>query len=184
MKIKFGTKIRVGDPCYVPGEVAEDAYAEFSAVAGIWNCDVETVPDSWGSKGNRVANVSLRAVDGGIVTSRRYFDLGVDSGQMAFESAEVQRGGEYGEEGYYGDACRVTLNEDYGLFNSAKLDGHAVFVTSSGYGDGVYRLSVGLNEAGEAVSMQMDFIEDEEEDVCDWCGESQDYCTCDEEDED
>ena len=183
MKIQFGNKIRVGDPCYEPGHVSMDAYVEFPAVAGIWDCDAEIVPDSWGSQGNRVASVSLRAVDGGIVTSRRYFDLDVDSGQMAFESVEVQRGGEYDEEGYYGDACRLTLNEDYGVFNSAKREGHAVFVTSTGYGDGCYRLSVGVNEAGEAVSLKMEFIEEDEEEVCERCGDSIDYCWCGAEDE-
>jgi hypothetical protein len=179
-QVKFGDKVRVGDPCYVPGEVSDDSYVEVPAVAGLWDCFVESLP-----KGSRIAAVVLEARASGLVASSRTFKLGVDSGQMAFESAEVERGGEHGEEGYYGDACRTTLAEDgYGVFQS---NGQNVFVTSTGYGDGDYRLVIGFNEAGQAVKMQIEFIEEDEEDeeeTCSRCGDSLDWCSCqDEEDE-
>lgn len=172
MKVKFGNKVRVGDPCYEPDKVAAGAYTEIPAVAGEWDIEVE-------DESNPIDRVFLRDCARTPVAFFGTFALGVDAGQMAFESVEVQRGGEYGEAGYYGDACRTTLTDGCGVFQSG---GHDVFVTSTGFGDGVYDLVVGFNEAGQAVSMEMRFIE-EENDVCDYCGESSEWCHCDEEDE-
>ena len=172
MQIKFGNKVRVGDPCYEPGNVSKDAYAEFPVVAGIWDCYVDGEGE--------IAAVGLKASKSDKIVSSRSFDLGVDSGQMAFEPIEVVRGGEYEEEGYYGDACRMTLAKSgHGVFQS---NGYDVFVSSTGHGDGCYRLKVDLNEAGEAVEMSMVFIEEEEE-VCERCGDAVDWCCCDDEDE-
>jgi len=172
MEVRFGDRVRVGDPCYVPGEVSKSAFAEFLAVEGVWDAYVE---DS-ATKADAVI-LSARASD--VVVSCVTFGLGVDSGQMAFESASVKRGGDFGKPGYYGDACRVTLAElGYGVF---RADGKDVFVSSTGHGDGCYTLAVGLNKEGKAVKMEIVFVEGE--DVCDWCGESQDWCRCGEDED-
>jgi hypothetical protein len=64
--------------------------------------------------------------------------------------------------------CRFTLSEDgWGVYDTG-------VVASSGYGDGVYPMTVAKNEEGKVVSIAITFIgEDDEED--EWDDEDEEF---------
>ena len=84
--------------------------------------------------------------------------VGVDSGQCgifddAVYPANEESGGNYDdEESFYGECCKLTLSNDQGGI----LKSHKGVVSSSGYGDGSYKLLCQYHE-GERVALMIDF---------------------------
>ena len=155
-----GNSLRVTDPCY-----------ELESTGGITLVNVK--PGKWFTHavivdkngwGERVASLT--------VVHESYPDyyqpgidcdskpvIAVDSGQAGFFDINKypEADGDI-QEKFYDENCRLTLSEEQGgiVFNSGA-------VTSSGYGDGLYRLYYDMNDSREIIAAEIVFIEDEDE---------------------
>lgn len=99
-------------------------------------------------------------------------DLGVDSGQFGiFDASIYDGGGDFDEPGFYKDCCDATLSKA----NCGIIQGKG-FVSSSGYGDGNYSAFALYSEEGELVSLNVVFVEEDEEDdwLDDWLDDDED----------
>ena len=170
--VKHDGKLVVADPCYVPQSLTPFLTAKVEVQPGEWDAFVELSDEGiWGTRVRRlVLSADGRDPEGsklrGELGSER---LGVDSGQMMIASAEAIANwgsGEFEEpledhagETNYSAACHVTLSDRAGVF----ADGRAV-VSSSGYGDGVYPLTLWRNDDGSVVAMDVVFFDGNDED--------------------
>lgn len=158
-EVKSG-RIGVWDPCYGHGDT-------FPAENGTWFAEVEMSHE--GNWGNRVAKLSAWK-DGcyGKTPFKRGAVAGVDSGQMGIYDIRPDVNT---DEDSYDEICNITLDkEQAGIFRDLGV------VSSSGYGDGAYRVLINQNDKGEVNHISVVFIEDEdgmedvEEDECLGCG--------------
>lgn len=135
-------KIVVGDPCY-------DTNKTFPAKEGLWEASVDKM--NCGDWGNRIGRVTVHHKDFNPALDMKVEHKGfsVDSGQ-----AGVFCGSVYDSSGpFYEDCCRETLSEEgYGFVRGG-------FVSSSGYGDGYYDMTVYLVR-GKAVCVELEFMEE------------------------
>ena len=87
--------------------------------------------------------------------------VAVDSGQCGFYEEDyynANQGGEYGDlDTFYGKACNITLSDE----QAGIIDGKG-FVSSSGWGDGMYQVFVGecafLEHEDEVVSVKIQYL--------------------------
>jgi hypothetical protein len=143
-KVSSGSLV-LGDPCYETGSCCD--ISTVPARNGVWTAKVSTCDaDGWGRRVKGVVvhkedfNPAAREMK---VEMERFF---VDSGQ-----AGVFDGGLYGGPDFYEMCCTQTLSErGFGFVEGG-------FVTSSGYGDGVYVAEI-HKIAGEAVCIEINFI--------------------------
>jgi hypothetical protein len=153
-KIKLGSEVICIDPCYDDAALG----VKLSVIPGSYYCYVSRAEDE------RIASISVRHVDhtdvaidleytpSGIDTNSY---VGVDSGQAGiidFESWQSKVGQSKDEsvtESWYRQACFHTLSRlQYGIMNDGDRnwrDAAHGFVSSSGYGDGCYRVYVAKN---------------------------------------
>ncbi len=91
------------------------------------------------------------------------FEVGVDSGQAGFFNEALYPQGEPGEymdlTTFYGRACAATNWDDGRQFGTV-AEG---VVSSSGFGDGSYTCVYAVDEAGQVVAVEIEFIADEDE---------------------
>ena len=173
-EIVSGTLV-CSDPCYSIPTWCQGIVENVKK--GTWVADVEEV-NSWG---DRIAELRIHHVDSHFLSGRfeeMPFDAGVDSGQFGFFDKDFYRNDEKAKElkkhnfgdGYdteegdewYRACCDLTLgSEQWGVLPNG-------VVSSSGYGDGSYRVYGQKNKDGEYVAFEVVFItaedEDEEED--------------------
>ena len=160
-----GNDLRVTDPCY-----------ELESTGGITLVNVKpgkwythaVIIDKQDGWGERVASLT--------VVHESYPDhyqpsidvdckpiIAVDSGQAGFfDIDKYPKADDDIKEKFYDENCRLTLSKEKGgiVFNSG-------VVTSSGYGDGCYRLyydmDSDINSNGEIIAAEIVFIEDDED---------------------
>jgi len=128
---KLGPLARITDPCYKPG-LGE----EVEVVQGTWNAAV--------SDGNSYLiawHVGVRE-DDAIWAEEHFCWAGVDSGQLSiYDASSDYSAGDFGdgENGTYGEACRITLNDPEGAGIYRAGDG---VVSRTQWGDGSYDVLV------------------------------------------
>ena len=170
-----GNDLRVTDPCYELESTG--GMTLINVKPGKWYTHAVII-DKQDSCGERVASLT--------VVHESYPDhyrpsidvdckpiIAVDSGQAGFFDINKypKENGDIREK-FYDENCRLTLSEEHGgiVFNSG-------VVTSSGYGDGCYRLyydmDSDINSNGEIIAAEIVFIEDDEDDGYD--DEDEDY---------
>lgn len=181
--IRLGSQVRVSDPCY-----GDDVWCKTQlsdVLPGNYSVIVESRDEgAWG-----VRNAHMIVTHEQYKTSRLRYEevggIGVDSGQAGifcetsyrndsisesiqtpesdFEMTPTESGDQW-----YNKMCRFTLSEDrWGVYDSG-------VVASSGYGDGMYPMTVAKNEDGKVVSIAITFIgEDEDED--EWDDEEEEF---------
>ena len=155
-------KVIVSDPCYDRGTLCAGLLENVKN--GTWNASVDVLSSSethgWGKRVGTLYAYTKHSLSSFQQHTVAKFEVGVDSGQAGiFCDSVYPHGstGEYGEDGFYGICCNLTLsNEQAGVL----LGG---VVSSSGYGDGGYTCSYLRDENGEIVSIRITFIRDEEE---------------------
>jgi len=166
IKITSG-RILVSDPCYL-----DSAQHMFNFVEGcrngIWKTEAEVSDE--GDWGERVAVLSARCEEP--YTAWKEIGIaGVDSGQMSImDASHLQewggddRGHGWDPDAYAGDfsyqgACEITLRD--GDVRGGLL-AKRMAVSSSGYGDGSYPVSVGYDRNGNVVAVKIEFIWEDE----------------------
>jgi hypothetical protein len=156
--IDLSGKTVVSDPCYGRDVwcMAKDITVKFGKYAAYITRKNEK---GWG-----IRTSSIMIVHVGCITSLKEdwepYDcvIGVDSGQCGIFDDTVfppdeEHGGEYNDENsFYGECCRLTCDGSEGGI----LKTHDGVVSSSGYGDGSYKLSWQYHE-GERVALMVDF---------------------------
>ena len=161
-----GNDLRVTDPCY-----------ELESTGGITLVNVKpgkwythaVIIDKQDGWGERVASLTV-VHESYPVHHRPGIDvdckpiIAVDSGQAGFfDIDKYPKADDDIKEKFYDENCRLTLSKEKGgiVFNSG-------VVTSSGYGDGCYRLyydmDSDINSNGEIIAAEIVFIEDDEDD--------------------
>jgi len=168
-EIVSGTLV-CSDPCYSIPTWCQGIVENVKK--GTWYADVENV-NSWG---DRIAELRIYHKDSHFLSGRfeeMPFDFGVDSGQFGFFDKEFYRNDEkakdlpkynFGddfdnEDGdvWYRACAEITLSGDqWGVLPNG-------VVSSSGYGDGSYRVFGQKDKNGEYVAFQVIFIDNEEE---------------------
>lgn len=162
-EIKSG-KMIITDPCYEKGTWCTKIVP---ARNGVWEYD------AWSGEcgGNgRVHKLTAQHIDPPSTKELRSLklnELGVDSGQLGFfdhdqyPSTKAEQGSYDDTSSFYGKCCLLTSGEN--------IHGSLGFgcVSSSGYGDGMYDGFAMLDDDGNIISIEITFIEEEEEDDLD-----------------
>ena len=183
-KVKSG-KLNITDPCYTDGTWC--ALFEMKAKNGIWKAEIETGYE------DRVKILRAYHINHPAASPfPKIGEVGVDSGQMSIiDSDSYPKGGDdTGECGdfnneervpisFYDECCKATLSEDMFGIVSKYASGA---VSSTGLGDGLYNV-YGEMDGKELVAVEIVFMDDNFE-YCNGCGEYEDECICnDDEDE-
>lgn len=136
-------KIVVGDPCY---EASSMMSCVFAARNGRWLAVTRVVNEGWGDRVSIVI-VHHEAFDPiGKNYTERLEHFGVDSGQAGVFEAEKYSA----DHGSFYDTCCLATSSGGGFVPGG-------FVTSSGYGDGLYSARIYMRH-GEAEAVEMVFI--------------------------
>lgn len=157
MVISLSSKVIVSDPCYSIPTWCQGIVK--NVLPGYYKTDVFTTDetDGWGERCSHIVaihedylnNENFNWEDSG-------FDIGVDSGQAGiFCSTIYPKGdntGDYGDSNsFYGKCCDATLSRlSYGIINKKGV------VSSSGYGDGGYKLYL-AKDNGQVIGFIVDF---------------------------
>lgn len=199
-KIESG-RVYISDPCYEKGTWCQGLID--GVKNGTWNAFIDNRDE--GRPGLiRVVHNSVQNQND-LEWASIAADIGVDSGQAGIFDAQhyrsdasipadfqsLRKGGlkRYGdEEGelFYAACCDRTLGPTGEGMRVAGYYGGGTIpfgaVASSGYGDGSYVAEVAKNEDGEIIAIQIEFIsEDDDEEVCDNCGETDCCGDCEQE---
>lgn len=187
--IKFGNKVLVSDPGYKYDN--DDRYVAVlnNVQPGNYNTIVkigDENSDSW-TRGRVTHLLAIHEeyTEDDCNWIETEYSIGVDSGQCGiydFDSVKDVIGhGDYDDKNsWYGKACSLTYDETNRDFMGGEIDGYGV-VSSAGFGDGVYRLSIATNNE-IIVGIKLIYIEDRDYDTeLDW--EEEEYYD-DDEDED
>lgn len=166
VKIKLGSEVICIDPCYDAAALG----VKLSVLPGNYYCYVSRDADE------RIASISVRHVyhaDAAIdmeyspseSDTRKY--VGVDSGQAgiidfeAWQTNVEQEQDEFLSSIWYKQACAHTLSRlHYGIMvanNSNWSEAAYGLVSSSGYGDGCYRVYVAKN-GSDIVGIRIEYI--------------------------
>jgi hypothetical protein len=200
-------EVVISDPCYLE-RADENGYGvltwgdgmhKISAHPGEWLAVIETADNSethgWGE---RVSKLIAEYKGGGRLTHRDE-QLGyaaVDSGQMFIGAAEglpidydALLALYYTGDLISGDEPGPPSPTGRKWVNHQMLACQTGAVSSTGYGDGTYEVTVGRDSDGQVVYIEVDFFgEEEDEYTCQSCGSyvssGEDYCdACAEDDE-
>lgn len=166
VKIKLGSEVICIDPCYDDAALG----VKLSVLPGSYYCYVSRAEDE------RIASISVRHVDHTDVAidmeyspsesdTRKY--VGVDSGQAsiidfkAWQAYVAHPKDESVAEEWYQQACAHTLSRlQYGIMVGNDCNWREAaygFVSSSGYGDGCYRVYVAKN-GSDIVGIRIEYI--------------------------
>lgn len=147
--------VTITDPSYAEGtwctaEVENVFKGEWEASAEIKDC---------GDWGNRVAKLILKAVNQTAIKYQKLSaDIGVDAGVCGiFEDKP-----DYNDSAWY-SFCDELCRSNCGLASTSNAFHCEGAWSSSGYGDGSYEATIGLNEIGEVVEITVDYLLDEED---------------------
>ena len=165
-KIKLGSEVICIDPCYDDAALG----VKLPIIPGSYYCYISRAEDE------RIASISVRheyhtdvAIDMEYAPAETNTNVyvGVDSGQAGiidFESWQAYVAHPQDEsvsEEWYQQACEHTLSRlQYGIMVDNNRDWHKAahgFVSSSGYGDGCYRVYVAKN-GSDIVGIRIEFI--------------------------
>lgn len=190
-KIESG-RVYVSDPCYKTGTWCQ------ALVDGVKNGNWEAHIDNRdeGRPGllrvNHESYPDITHLECSIIPN----EIGVDSGQAGvFDAAHYRQdssipedfqpldpGGMFDdftdEEGgrFYGACCDRTLGPTGEGRRDDNFHGGGTIpfgaVSSSGYGDGGYEAKAYKNDDGEIVAIEIEFIPEEEDEPCEFCGEN------------
>ena len=180
--ISLGSEVRVSDPCY-----SDDVWCKTqlsNVLPGKYEVLVENKDEgAWGVRTSHIV-VTHDDYKNSNIVYEEYGSIGVDSGQAGIFCESSYRNDDISEsiqtpesdfefnatepgDSWYNKMCRMTLSEDgWGAYDTG-------VVTSSGYGDGTYPLTVAKNNDGKIVSIAITFIGDDEED--EWDDEEEEY---------
>ena len=162
--INLGEKVMVSDPCY-----EMDTWCQVTinnVLKGIYKCTLEMCEDVWGP---RVSAIQVVHVDymNKLLEYYNNFNIGVDSGQAGIFDYEYYKKYHNGntDDNWYDAICDKTIT----TFNGEGfLDGNTIdrlgFVSSSGYGDGVYGCWVSEYD-GKVVAIRVEYITEDEEEM-------------------
>lgn len=159
-EFKVNSGLIVTDPCYQ----YDEAQILRNVKRGNWEAYVKITDE--GAWGKRIAELQVCSSDHFINDYEwevnRKIEVGVDSGQAGFfDIGHYPTGestGEYGDlNTFYGKVCEMTVEGD----RAGILPFGAV--SSSGYGDGGYRLYT-IEKNGEIIAAKIVFIDEEDED--------------------
>lgn len=174
--IKLTSEVTVTDPCYqLDSRYRHLGCSLVNVLPGDWVCGVDYLYVRNRKKPAKVTN--LYCYHEAYVGTN--FDLdamhyrgscGVDSGQLGvFDNqylGHIQNCKEKRLDSWYRSMCRTTLCKKLACAKSDKC-----YVSSSGYGDGVYAVYVARNEDGQIIGIRIPFItsdnksdQDEEDD--------------------
>lgn len=164
-----GDKIIATDPCYEKD--SDSNYVINNCMPGVWRA-VAVLTDDTEGWGCRVSYLMI---------SRENFEsfqtkeetvcdiIGVDSGQAGFFDYNLYPAGEKENGGFndpvndfdlfYDKCCTATLGK-----RQADVIDKMGAVSSSGYGDGVYDLTLWKDNVGKVLAARIDFLNKEEED--------------------
>ena len=162
--IKLGNKVMVSDPCYGLGTWCQGVLD--GVLPGNYNYDVEYSDE--GFWGVRVGAIEVRHQDynDAVPVDLEKFEIGVDSGQAGIFDYEY-----YAK---YHDDCEVCPHVDDDWYDrvgditlsrlsAGSIDGYG-FVSSSGFGDGIYNCWTAREENGYIVAIRVEFITEDDED--------------------
>lgn len=144
-------KLRFTDPCY---DSATQENNQVVAANGDWHAQVENI-NSGNTWGARVASLQVYHEtfhDGPIEWKEFNDEVWVDSGQAGFWEADKNT-----HEEYYNDICELTMG---------KLNGGCTpwgAFSSTGYGDGSYKVTLAYNAANVVVGGIITFIDEDEQ---------------------
>lgn len=146
-------KLVVSDPCYTLGTWCQAVLENVKP--GMYSCEVEHEENSSRVKSVRIAHMDHKNISPG---NFEPYDIGVDSGTAGFLPFEdfKGRGPDDESEDWYMRVTDPAINEPMSCGITENC-----FVSSSGYGDGGYRLFSGKSE-DEIVSLELKFIEEDE----------------------
>lgn len=142
------------DPCY-KREYEPTLFNRFEVVSGVWDAYCYYL-------GGRVAKLEAK-LHGSTSTEYKTLaeDAGVDSGQFGFFDDSIFPNNEFRDfddkNSFYGICCDLTL----GKKQAGIVMGKGV-VSSSGFGDGSYRVTIGKNILGKTNSVNVEFISEED----------------------
>lgn len=166
MKITFeinSGEMVISDPCY---DESIDTTAPLPVTNGTWRAHVD-------KKCGRVAKVSVSCQDHYCGSSSRELigSFAVDSGQLGFFDKETYRNNDMFsvdhilqeriidcDGNFYANCCDITLSTD----QAGALD-HG-FVSSTGWGDGEYKVWGRKNKEGLWTEFVVDYMDEEDED--------------------
>ena len=165
MRDRYGEKEHIGswiqstvmiacDPCY-KREYEPTLFNRFEVVAGVWDAYCYYF-------GGRVARLEVK-LHGSTSTEYKVLaeDAGVDSGQFGFYDDTIFPYDEFRDfddkNSFYGKCCDLTMSD----FQAGIIDKKGV-VSSSGFGDGSYVVTIGKNILGKTNSVNVEFISEEE----------------------
>ena len=166
IEFDLGHTTVISDPCY--SNIGDSCSMIVNTKPGRWIAEV-MISDE-GDWGKRVAMLTASTL-GAMMTHSNAGEVCVDSGQMSivdFDHYEGDNEGFGDITTFYGDACALTLTK--GAFGGLLKSGCGV-VSSSGFGDGGYRVVLGYNGDDQVVLISVVFIEEDEPDEYDddWC---------------
>lgn len=145
----------VTDPCY-----DVDSYnIALPAVPGTWNViDIQSKQGPWGNRVEKLIAAHENFHEFKNVQNAE-FVIGVDSGQAGiFDLDYFRECKKTSNDEFYDECC--TLTENY----VGELDSKKGVVSSSGFGDGEYIVTVTQEKVNnQAVQIEITFIEDEPE---------------------
>lgn len=159
MQIKLNNTVVVSDPCYELNSCGQGVLK--GVLLGFYNCEAKMVNDQfWGT---RVASLEVCHE---CYAHPNYqlapFTVGVDSGQAGVFDYEYYEKYHVNtlenmttNDQWYDDVCDITLApQPYGTTEDKG------FVSSSGFGDGVYPCYIAKNNNGEIIAIRIVFIEE------------------------
>jgi hypothetical protein len=162
IEFELGSKTVVSDPCY--SDIGDSCSLVLDTKPGKWLAEVDIANEYyWGRRVSALRAWTL----GAAIDAQEPHDVCVDSGQMSIVDFDYYEGDNEGfgdESTFYGDACALTLTE--GAVGGLLKSGRGV-VSTTGYGDGDYRVVLSYDRDGLVIGIMVVFIEDESEDD-DW----------------
>lgn len=164
-------RLRVSDPCYDKEEMYSAVVS--NVLNGTWRAQVSF------NREDRVSTLEASNPASKPVTKwvEEGIGIGVDSGQVCvfddrfyrvdFDDSQItpswvsMKTDKWEQEKdmggpFYATACSLTCGEDNGTPNQGGVWGHGA-VSSSGYGDGVYRAFVKRDKQGQVVAVKVKF---------------------------
>ena len=168
-----GDKIIATDPCYNKDDDCH--YVIENCMPGIWRATAEMTDETEGW-GNRISCVMIKRenFESFKTKAETICDvIGVDSGQAGFFDYSLYPAGE--REGltdpvndfdlFYEQCCTATLGK-----RQADIVQKMGAISSSGYGDGVYDLTIWKDGVGKVLAARIDFLnkDEEEEEDCEF----------------
>ncbi|MBO4719004.1 MAG: DUF4241 domain-containing protein [Prevotella sp.] len=145
-------RVTISDPCYEPGIWCAKS---ISVMPGSYLCFAE-------ERNGRIESIQIRhAGHTEIEPATSIGAVAVDSGQCGFFDEAFynkNQGGEFDNlNSFYGKACHITLSDE----QAGIIDGKG-FVSSSGWGDGMYQVFVGecnfLEHEDQITSVMLVFL--------------------------